>query len=55
MSIRYDPKLPNDCGYECILRAALVPTTKSNVNKLRRQVPDRAWRARVEGEMVMGT
>ena len=50
----YNPCLPNECGYQCMLRASGMPPSKDNVAWLRNRVAERVEEARLSGERLGG-
>ena len=50
----FDPKLENDCGYQCVLRARGLCPSKRRVVWLRDQVAVRLEKARVHDEVILG-
>ena len=54
LTLTFNPKLQNHCGYECILRAASIHPTRANVRDLRKRVADQVWKRRVDGVPVLG-
>ena len=51
---RFDPALPNHCGFQCILRAAKRHCGIEAVCELRSQVADQIYEKRVRGMSVCG-
>ena len=54
LTLTFNPKLQNHCGYECILKAASKTPTRAHVRDLRQRVADQVWKRRVEDVPVLG-
>ena len=51
---KFDPALPNHCGFQCVLRAAKRHCGIEAVRELRSQVADQVYEKRVRGMSVCG-